>query len=495
MGQDLERQKPFRRCCDSGRWICRVGNMVFAGALLSAAFLLSSPSTEARQGSGSNVESIPSGVVAIAGDQSVRTAEFDAAVLIRYSGQEILDSALEDLSERLLLAELIRQQGIDVDDKALEERFAQLDAQARAQGAEGGLRAELERGGIPLALFRDRLRLQLGLERLVRLDLNARPDRAISDQEQQAWLDAQLKARGIRKRPRPWTDGIAATVGDEIPVLADAWSSNVQRQVASEELRELAFQLLLAKAVRKRLPDLSDEGVDAAIADEVARRKAVAEADPTYQGVAFERLLEARGLTIELLARDPAVRVAGLSTWFVDQAQGEAGLRETYEAERDWFEDRYGEAVRARILYLVAAPERGPLTPRTFADAEEVARGIAAQIGSEADFERLCRTQSEDPLSRERGGDLGFVLPASENVPAALRDEIFLQHGAGRAGLVGPIRLDNGVALLWLGQVRPSPDWSVMRDQVHRELRRRFLAETLPAETIRTVFDPAPVGR
>jgi hypothetical protein len=122
-----------------------------------------------------------------------------------------------------------------------------------------------------------------------------------------------------------------------------------------------------------------------------------------------------------------------------------------------------------------------------------VLRELAEDIDSEADFERLARTQSEDPLSRERGGDLGFVVPAAESVPRALRDEIFLQRGAGRTGLVGPVRLDNGAALLWLGAVRPSPPWEEMQGYVHRELRRRFLVETLSPSTITTIFDaPAP---
>ena len=131
---------------------------------------------------------------------------------------------------------------------------------------------------------------------------------------------------------------------------------------------------------------------------------------------------------------------------------------------------------------------------RALADAEEVLAGLEDQIASEADFERLARTQSEDPLSRERGGDLGFVRPASESVPKAVRDEVFIQHGAGRQGLVGPIRLENGVALLWLGAVLPPPSWEEMKAHVHRELRRRFLVETLPPDSIETVFDRPEAG-
>jgi hypothetical protein len=435
----------------------------------------------------------PLETVASAGELSITDSEFDTALLVRHGGTTVGEDALASLAERLVIDELADRQGIEIGERALAEAWAQLDTQARARGHEGGLRSELDRAGVDLEEFKARLRQQLALERLVRLDLGTPPERPCPPEQQQLWLDAQLAERGIERLPRPWKDGLAANVGTTIAITESEWASSVRTLVPSEELRELAFQLLLAKAVERRLPDLSEAGRDAAVAAEIERRRAAAEADPAFQGVPFEELLSAQGLSLDLLARDPAVRIAGLSTWFVDRAQGAEGLRATYEAERDWFEDRFGEAVRTRILYLVGAPERGPLTPRSFADAEQVLRELAEDIDSEADFERLARTQSEDPLSRERGGDLGFVVPAAESVPRALRDEIFLQRGAGRTGLVGPVRLDNGAALLWLGAVRPSPPWEEMQGYVHRELRRRFLVETLSPSTITTIFDaPAP---
>ncbi|MEO0650386.1 MAG: peptidylprolyl isomerase [Planctomycetota bacterium] len=428
-------------------------------------------------------------VVARSGEFFVDQAAFDHALLLRHSGTDRGRAALEDLAGRKLLEVLAVKQGLAVDEDDLAERFAELDAEARANGADGGLRRLLEAEGVSLELFKERLRLQIVLERLVRLDLGIPADRPCTPEHQQFWLDAQVSERGIAPLPRPWTNGVAATVGQTIDLEARSWADALRTQMPVEDLRELAFQLVLAQAVTARLPDLSPEGIELAVRAEVQRRGAEAEADPAYQGVSFESLLATRGLTPELLAQDPAVRIAGLSTLFVDRSKGEAGLRAAYEAERDWFDDRFGKAVRARILYLVAAPERGPLTPRTFADAEEVLVGLKAKIATEADFERLARTQSEDPLSRDRGGDLGFVVPASENVPPAVRDEIFVQHGAGRTGLVGPIRLDNGVALLWLGTILPPPPWEEMKTHVHRELRRRFLVETLPPGSIQTVFD------
>ncbi|HKX46537.1 MAG TPA: peptidylprolyl isomerase, partial [Planctomycetota bacterium] len=236
-----------------------------------------------------------------------------------------------------------------------------------------------------------------------------------------------------------------------------------------------------------------------AVADEVARRRAEAEADPRYQGVLFEELLRAQGLDVERLGRDPAVRVSALAHRYVDEKYGEAGLREAYATERQLFEDRFGEALRVRMLFLLATAEPNPIVPRSYAEAEELLRDLAARATSEALFAQLCKLHSEDPLSRQRGGDLGYVTRGDERVPAALRTLLFELAGSGDLAEPpsGPHRVENGALLVWISERRPSPDWAGMEPHVHRELRRRFLRSTLAPEDLVTYLDredPEPGG-
>ena len=48
------------------------------------------------------------------------------------------------------------------------------------------------------------------------------------------------------------------------------------------------------------------------------------------------------------------------------------------------------------------------------------------------------------------------------------------------------MRLPQGVVLAWIGERFPAPGWEVMREHVSNELRRRFLEETLPEESVVT---------
>ena len=59
-----------------------------------------------------------------------------------------------------------------------------------------------------------------------------------------------------------------------------------------------------------------------------------------------------------------------------------------------------------------------------------------------------------------------------------------LYHAAVECGSLGPIRLDTGVALLWISAERESPSWEVMSEHVHAELRRRFVERVLPGDAV-----------
>ncbi len=132
--------------------------------------------------------------------------------------------------------------------------------------------------------------------------------------------------------------------------------------------------------------------------------------------------------------------------------------------------------------------------PRSFEDAEVELVELRSKIGSIADFKRLTAEHSEDPVSRERGGSLGIVTRDTKGVPESVRKSIFAALDAARSAgvddvsgtILGPLRFGGGTLLLALGQRRPAPTWEEMATKVQGELRRRFLVELLPPDSVVT---------
>jgi hypothetical protein len=273
----------------------------------------------------------------------------------------------------------------------------------------------------------------------------------------------------------------------EVTVTRAEFAAFLLERLERDDVSESAWHLLLLEAIETRMPDLAPAARERALDEEVERRRRKHAAE--YPTVTFEQRLGATGRTVASLRRDPSVAIAALSRSWVDRAYGPEGVRSTYEKERELFEARYGEAVRAAMLYLVAGRFVNDLCPRTFERAEEDLRKLSARIRTRDDFVAQVARLSEEPTTKKQEGDLGWVTRGDARVPAELRHPIHHVIETGRAippegRIAGPVRLQSGVALLWLSERRPSPSWEEMSERVHEELRRRFVEELMPRESV-----------
>jgi hypothetical protein len=242
------------------------------------------------------------------------------------------------------------------------------------------------------------------------------------------------------------------------------------------------------------MPDLAPDTRTEAIEEELRRRRREVEADVAYRGLSFESLLAAQGLTVSGLRRDPSLAIAALSSLWVDRSHDEAGLRETFDRERSFFEDRYGQAAHLSALFLRGAKFRNRWNPRTFEEAEAELDGLRPRMTDLATFQEIARSLSEDPGSKSAGGELGWITRGEESVPEPVREAAFDFLGTTAevpqgGALLGPVRLETGAVLVWLSERRGSPNWEEMKVHVRQELRRRFLLDVLPRETVRTFRD------
>ncbi|WP_145196632.1 peptidylprolyl isomerase [Planctomycetes bacterium Poly30] len=404
------------------------------------------------------------------------------------------DAALRQLLELRVIRAKGRAEGIEITEAMLDDRYRELDVEAKAAGSAGGLKEFIASQGVELEQFREYLELSMIHETLTRRALGIPAGGEVSGDQQQIWLEQELKDRGFEPREHPWDEGVVCISGDVV-ITRKEFGDHLRSQVDDADEREACYLILLERAVRARMPEVTAEGANKALDREIERRAAEASANPDYQGVAYDRLLEARGLSIEALRLDPAIRAAALAHEAVDRRHDDESLRKVYEEERDFFDSRFGEAVELSVLFKNATEEEdNPLVP-SFRKVERELREMKAAIAGPEDFARVVEIHSQDKSTRERGGLLGQITRAGSSKELAdLRSAAFAVVDATPddiAGtIIGPIRIENGVLLGMLGARTPAPTWPEMRDHVHRELRGRFLNETLDRRSVATYLDP-----
>lgn len=141
---------------------------------------------------------------------------------------------------------------------------------------------------------------------------------------------------------------------------------------------------------------------------------------------------------------------------------GDGEVRAYYDSQPDEFSQE--EQVRARHILLKVGDERTP------EGAEEELQQIRRRVESGEDFAALAAELSEDPGSREQGGDLGFF--GRGQMISEFEEAAF---GAEPGSLVGPIRTSFGLHLIQVLERRPGGRRPF--EEVAEAIRGRLLAE------------------
>jgi len=419
------------------------------------------------------------------GGSTLTRAELETVLVERHTysenGRELLDLFLKSR----LLDSLAAARGIRVKDAEVERKMTELERASKAAGQ--SLTDEMRRRNLTPTQFREFLRRALVQEHLARAALQLPANQEVSGDQQEIWLQQEIATRGQELLPPVrGLEGALLRCG-EITVTRAEFAAFLRERLTRETVKESAWHLLLANALEQRMPDLAPEARARAIDQELERRRQKHAQE--FPQITFEQRLAATGRSLETLRSDPSVAIAALSRLWVDRTAGPEGLRAAYEAERELFEGRHGEAIRASLLFLVAGRFVNKLCPRTFDEAERELSALAAKCPDLATFTEFVIKHSEEQGSKKAKGELGFVTRGETRVPAGIRDELFRVVDQGgtippRGMKLGPIRLESGVALLWASERRPSPSWEEMSARVHEELRRRCMEELMPIESV-----------
>jgi peptidyl-prolyl cis-trans isomerase SurA len=239
---------------------------------------------------------------------------------------------------------------------------------------------------------------------------------------------------------RELVDRVVAVVGDTVLLLSDVQAELQQMQAAGRPLPddERARAQIIEQLIEARVNDLvlltaaqaagvqvREEEVSAMVEQQLRTAQAQFRSEAE-----FRQALAASGMSIEQYRQlaSQQYRAQVTTQRFVQQrlagairpAVSDAEVREMFEAQRDGLGERPAMVSFQQVLIDVTPSEAA----RT--EARERARQVLDELRGGAAFEVLARRHSEDPGSREHGGDLGWfrrgrMVPAFENVVWALR--------------------------------------------------------------------------
>lgn len=134
----------------------------------------------------------------------------------------------------------------------------------------------------------------------------------------------------------------------------------------------------------------------------------------------------------------------------------EAGLRRWYDAHRD----ELTRVCASHILAAVRTPQGGVDEAASRAKIDR----IAARLASGEDFAAVARAESDDPGSRDKGGDLGCAEPSRYVTPFA---EAVRTQPVGRIG--APVQTSFGFHIIRVDG-RQTPAFSEVRDEIRQRL-------------------------
>jgi hypothetical protein len=429
-------------------------------------------------------------VVARAGDTELRWQELDELLLARHAmttqGREVLNH----LSQTLLVEAAAREAKLEIPEAAVDAQLAELARKVEASGPGQSLEKQRREARLTAVEFRYFLRVGMLQEELTRRALGKPAGEPVNADQTRMWVQEAFTERKYAEFPPPWSEGVVARASG-FTVSAREFVRYLRRRLPPEEVQNDIYQFLLYRRVRARLPDVAPAKIDEYVQQEIERRRREAALDPKNKGLPYEQLLMAQGLTLEGLARDPGLIASALTKLWIDRAYDAETLKRTYQNERALFDDLYGEAIDVSVLFLRGAQLTNEFNPRSFAEAEKQLRTLAGTLKSLDDFRKAAQKFSEDAASKESGGSLGWVSAGGRSLPPEVRAEVKkrldVRPTPGQLsgeGLVGPLRTPTGCVLLWLGPRRPAPTWEYMSGYVQVELRRRFLQEVLPRESL-----------
>lgn len=423
------------------------------------------------QDAGADPPPLPPGIVAQWDGGQLEEAPFERFLGNSFHGKPLGLEALQHLLQIQLVEGEAERLGLRVGEELVSARLAEVERQAEEGGLD--LAAALAARGLDRQGFRALLRDSLLHEELVRRELGLGSEQTPSPEQLQAWSAQRLAE--LLKLSAAAPEGYAldsASFRVSLEQLGGAIRAALPKGRQREYLEQLVLQRYLASWARQNQVVLGDEVLSRELE---WRRRHVAE-NPAFGGMSYEQILQSQGSSVEAVKDSDELRTAGYLWLLAADRYPESWFDQLPAEERAALEGQNGEARQVRWLMLRAMEQKTDPLDLDFADARAELEAYRAEVASEADFQRLAGELSEHEVSRLQGGMLGWVHQFESSVEIAVCQAAFqLQPGEVSA----PIPVTEGMALVYLCQIRPQPDETEFRRLVrrsrHQDLRQEIL--------------------
>ncbi len=317
------------------------------------------------------------------------------------------------------------------------------------------------------------LAVQIAQERLVRAELGLSTKETVSGGMLKLWLQEERRKARVITDPEQLPAGVAARVDATDVPIADLGQLLLQTCEPEEQTRfvqQVAYLQSIEAMARAHGITITAADIDAA----VAQRRADAAKDPRYQGLGFEQLLESQGLTVAALRDLRVFRAQILLARLCERLHPDPELRRELAENRAAVLEQAGPRRRLGLIFVRALEHPNALIPNDFPAA--MARlGAARQRLAEERFENVARIESDEPISKQKGGDIGWQNRAGKALPAHVMAAAW-QLAPGE--VTEPLRGDDGCYLVKVLDVEPDLDDATLLARL-RELRSHELKQRI----------------
>lgn len=331
----------------------------------------------------------------------------------------------------------------------------------------------------------DELASSIAFDRLVRKALDLRADEPTGDDMRKLWLQERKKRHRLVDDPDQLPVGTAVRVDDtDVPMLQ---LGRLLLYKAGEQQRELVVRrLVVLKTLEAMAAEHHIEVGEADLQAEVEARAAAASSDPRYHGLTFAQLLKSQGLTLPALLQSRVFRGNVMQKKLVAALHPRQELLAEIARDRAAVLERCGPRRHLAGIFLRALEQPNELVPRDFAAAERELQALRQKLTTTS-FDMLAKVESEDPDSKARGGDLGWVFRRAKGLPEPVLSAAF---GLDRDAVSAPIRCEDGVWVIKLLGIEPDPTDDELVVRMQEQLLDDLLQQILQDAAI--AMGPAP---